>query len=72
VYSVPSGSVLKVNDGNDLFAWTENKKSLIYAPFPLTDIHGRKDLVVNMGQERITQQKHKSVEFTQIRNTDPW
>jgi hypothetical protein len=47
---------------------------LIYAPFPLTDIHWREDLVVNMRQETITQGEHETLvkngKFTQIHDID--
>lgn len=48
----------------------------MYAPFPLTDIHGRKDFVVNMRQEMITRRDYeklvKTVEFTRTYDTDTW
>jgi len=57
---VPNGSVLGVNDGNELFAWVQNKNDSIYAPFPLTDIHGREDIVVNKRQESITRKEYRA------------
>jgi hypothetical protein len=49
-------------------------ENLIYAPFPLTDIHGRTDLVVNMRQRYNhwwrTCDKGENVEFTFTRIHD--
>ena len=62
MYSVPNSSLLRVQTtGTNLFAWIQNKNSLIYAPFPLTDIHWKEDLVVNMRQETITRREHGAV-----------
>jgi hypothetical protein len=61
--------------GAKLFAWIRNNNGLIYAPYLLTDIHGRMDLVVNEARDDRSEGKRNSREnskFTQIHDTDRW
>ena len=74
MYSSPNASVLQVNDAN------ENdvigiQNSLIYAPFLLTDIHGREDLVVNMRQDMsmVIRKEHETLaKIVSIIHSNGW